>query len=1111
MPEINIPQLLSSLDINTNNLLLNEKYLVNAEKQESVLNSLRYLLYTINKDYSLTERSLPILVACEPDHLINLHRIILSLKYAKKHLSESLVLKLIICAIQCGDETYRATNDIVSQLSLTHMSDLEQFYEPEKITNVHKLITRDYSITHLERFIILKHSYLLNNNYYEVLVPIFNILKNFSLRTLEVALESIKKLAIDNALSLSAVESVLKHGTKISLRAKTYYLCHKNKLENISSLLAAQKNIGINHFKILNLLENHRLLNTEILVEWNRVNPSNEFAGKQYAILFTLSKYQKLNARITAKILKLNLKQLKSLTINDWATMLNLTLSKFNISWPNKTLFTRTLSENSYLEDLAILSYIITMTNQYSVTITQELLIGFICTVSNESLLSNRVALINLVHILEILNKQGLLTNNILTKILFKQLPLYSQGMTLYLSGIAYALDTDYVKDRLIIDQMNRLFELGHICDTPFSKLLAIFIPELSIDNNLFLGNIDILERNLAISIDYNRSAENKIRILAEIIKLYEFLKKSNNYTDELFLKIIKCGLISTTKVNAKFDELYTMFKTISIANDNIGVYQIMHELLDSSNITYLTSLQSKLRELDNNNCALYKLYRLNYFVNELVGREDLDSYLYILDVLSVQLKLLCDKNLFDLHNTRITESFKQVLTLIQESSALTQDTFVFALNYSEMFVNEDGSVLPEIAHVQPEQMNKYSWSDLIEICKSSRTRHERKLAIKSYMGNNVLAHDPRFNVAQSTHTASVHLSTDITFWLLKSKYPDINYSEIEEKLYQDIENYKQSKRYQEELGADKWSIEKGIAGVAIIFSSLAIAEITLSVERKQEALTFMGKMRLFAENSEIQALESTLISKQDTQTSDSVPRFILLLYREIMHNRPDPENEFVVIEAFLKSCYEVVRGYNLDSRGADRSREARDHDICAGGVANKFCEILIDQSLIILFYFVAPESITRKIQAELFQHTRRTYTELCMSNPIAARNDFLRLSDNNQSADVLTEVWDVNKPKIQTSIHGEFFGFLDTEQLDNNIEDFANNALPYIPSPCHFTARRFYSADFIEWFNASNRSLTAANQGIRKYGAFKDDAESLDVNEEKQQEPEAKRHKNGN
>ena len=288
------------------------------------------------------------------------------------------------------------------------------------------------------------------------------------------------------------------------------------------------------------------------------------------------------------------------------------------------------------------------------------------------------------------------------------------------------------------------------------------------------------------------------------------------------------------------------------------------------------------------------------------------------------------------------------------------------------------------------------------------------------------------------------------------------------------------------------------------------MSSIEVSAERKAEVFAFMEKMNLLIENSAIQHLANNLRDDLSSDSYESIPRFLLLLYREIMHNRPDDDNQYVALEAFLKACYESVRGYNLDARGVDRNKQLRNYEICAGGIANKFCEILIDQSDLILFYFVGAETISRKLQAELFQHTRSVYNTLRISDPISARRDFTSLSDNAEAADIIAKIWDEKRSSIRDCVHAEFYGFITPANLDKEIDKFENAALPYIPSPCHFTARRFYSADFVEWFRSTNISLSVARQGVRSFGEFSEGNNLTPSTIDSVPEPQNKRIRNG-
>ena len=1100
MPNINIIPILKKYQINTPmNVLLISNYLENCDEPDNTLLEIDRLVEAVSKDSFINAQIIPTLLQLKPKELIDLYKTVMFIKFGSKKMSMQLIDQLVQCTMHNSVATYNVTITIIGCFDLTSMHDILCIYQPQTITNLDILFKRWKPITNNELLLILRNTYLANEKYQNVILPLIHILKGFDYLTTELALATLRLLDINDAICLNSVNAVLKNGPNMSIRAKVYILCHRNQnqIANIDTLLVSQSNLGKNHLQVLEFLEEHGLLNTDVLVEWHRIKPSNAYAEKQLKILSLIAKYKLLNSNIVANILKLNLKQLKSLTVNDWANQLSISITNLTYILPNVKLFKYSPLENNYLEDLLILSSIFNICEEYSVTTNQKIQNIFDVKLSEDSLLVNRIALKNLSKILFKLHDCNLLSSTMLNNILYRQLPQHDMlVLNSYLVGIAQVIDILESVKLFNGEQINKLFDIDDLTRTTLADLLAIFIPEVTDASSILHEEINIMEISICLENNANKHTVNKIKILPEIIKIYSLLKRTNNFSNEIFKEIIRVALTSTTNIYAKLNELYLILEYIVTAKSQEDSYETMLKLVTSKNMFYLTSLQSMLYNLQYNKYALGKLYNSKYFIEQLISSTDLDSYLKVVVILSNKLKLLCDRNLNTLSEIEITESLKNLLSLAKRCLILDQNIFVSAIKFSEFFVDENGAVLEEVNHIQREQMNLNNWNDLIEICESKKTKNERKLAVKSYLCNNILAHDPNFNFSQSTHTASVHLSTDITFWLLTCKYPDANYAKLEEQLYNDINEYKQSEKYKQKISSDIWSIQKGISGVNILFSTLAISNIELSAERKKESMAFMEKLQILTENSEIKHLEETLREDLDKDTEESIPRFILLLYYEIMQNRPASIRKEAALEAFLKACYESVRGYNLDSRGSDINKRTKNSDICAGGVANKFCEILIGQSKIILFYYVAPESIDRKIQAELIRHVRNKYNLLKITDPITTRRDFQSLADDENVSDVLTTTWEESKDEVLRVIIEDFFGFINSDKLATMMHEFETSALPYIPSPKHYSARRFYSSEFIEWFNATSLNLSAAQQGKRKFGEFNDNAESQDISQ---------------
>ena len=304
------------------------------------------------------------------------------------------------------------------------------------------------------------------------------------------------------------------------------------------------------------------------------------------------------------------------------------------------------------------------------------------------------------------------------------------------------------------------------------------------------------------------------------------------------------------------------------------------------------------------------------------------------------------------------------------------------------------------VQNITPTQLRSH-WHRITPILQNPNlTPEQLNQALRDYVNFDILRRErglplnntpAPINGHQSTHTASVHTTTDLTAWLLLEKHkkelekhkkkktdpinllglwPVIKHKFLQRKtqIEQKIQNLELS-----QTDSTEGQVEQ-LRGAHTILDALISTEskmktaedclkrltdvscdIVLSVEKKQTALNYINESEL-KHDAVIQALLPGLIEQNGQESKLSLQQFIGWIYEEIEQNPSKPD----YILGFIEALYEIQRGYYLDKKGQDDLKES--HSICYGGTANKFPELLVGLSSLIHFVFITEATILANI-----------------------------------------------------------------------------------------------------------------------------------------------------
>ncbi|MCE3045763.1 hypothetical protein [Legionella sp. 16cNR16C] len=402
--------------------------------------------------------------------------------------------------------------------------------------------------------------------------------------------------------------------------------------------------------------------------------------------------------------------------------------------------------------------------------------------------------------------------------------------------------------------------------------------------------------------------------------------------------------------------------------------------------------------------------------------------------------KLLNEASLFRLTHFAQPNSMGQGLSQLQ-SAGLLKANFELLRPFDQVLFSRPmlgiWNAMP-LGELRQDDVNSF-----IAICRSDGTIEEKQNAIRNYVNQNLLYLDEEelvqleINRAQSTHTASVHATTDLTAWLL-----DLNHRQnpVTLKSIQEITSLL------EDLADETLDAEQKRAAIDCLkrLSSLP-AEIVLDSEKKAIALRLAKETELGKEAA-ISPLLPLMEQEAERLQVISIEQFIRLIFHNISQ-----DDQLDYWAAFVSALYEIQRGYNLDAMGSDNV-PAEDKEICFGGTANKFCERLQGLSPLIKFIYVDNVSIILKIKQLLLNEILNTADELINEQ---ANDEFVLLignmQDDEKSIHRYHQAFGYLKPQLEQLLELRVYSIIyGHDALDKLLNDFeiAIDNFPDITNP---------------------------------------------------------------
>jgi hypothetical protein len=330
-------------------------------------------------------------------------------------------------------------------------------------------------------------------------------------------------------------------------------------------------------------------------------------------------------------------------------------------------------------------------------------------------------------------------------------------------------------------------------------------------------------------------------------------------------------------------------------------------------------------------------------------------------------------------------------------------------------------------------------------------------------------------NGEQSTHTASVHATTDLTAWLISTE----NHSKrsAHPTSFAPIKDALQALAPTATMTADK------IRTALTCLDRLDRSPVTIRLNsaQKQRSLAFI-KSELVGD-PRIAALIPALEQDQHRETELTLLEFIMWIYQDMStHPRGD------YMEALVETLFEIQRGYNANDSGQDDGN-ARDLSICFGGTANKCCERLKGLSPLIQFIFTNEESISFKITplllSALLRHVETLYSA-AQTRDRQAQERFCALINDLKNPDKVSDIYEslFSEEQLMPLLAEEFKAYIlltgQTTMIKTVIGKFLANALPYLP---HIDIAAgpgtIYSADFLKAFARFDAAKLTMEAGL--------------------------------
>ena len=548
----------------------------------------------------------------------------------------------------------------------------------------------------------------------------------------------------------------------------------------------------------------------------------------------------------------------------------------------------------------------------------------------------------------------------------------------------------------------------------------------------------------------------------------YQMVESTMFYSKSQMVMFISQIINPTQLKNTKKDKIKRVKS--DLVNEDL-----LKKLFALNGSNFLQELLSKLTEID----------KLNFFLSDInLINIMLDHPRPIHFVLA--LCLIDDAGLLNpnhlqalIENKTFLGGVYELLGKLKQAHLLNDYNLQALFASAPVLSSEDGlGMLRRFNDLPPHLWTQNLWNNLIERCLQEGDVQMGRLSIDRYLYQ--LIHPAPavvqqvmrgLNYAQNTHSASTHLSTDLT--IFRMAIQKTNNEEIHSFMNELLDFIREKLKYfhnSQDLAYHQ--MQKGWRGFFRVMKSTD--SLILSLDRMNNILGFMD--RKLAENEPV--FESSIIGefRKTTQLESVVNQggismllsvFAGRLMFDIIKNKPSGVAKETLMEALMGAFYECQRGGNFNPSGEDLDFKSQDLPICPSGAANKLCEKLSSLSPNILFYHVSEMSVTLKIQT-LFLHGVKQKIDVLRGNGQhdVANQHIQVLKEDIPANAFFRQCWDEQKVKLRADIFRDFNLFYSQNKLAEFINHFHDGILPDISSPTIKEIAHYFNSDFLEWFS---------------------------------------------
>lgn len=623
-------------------------------------------------------------------------------------------------------------------------------------------------------------------------------------------------------------------------------------------------------------------------------------------------------------------------------------------------------------------------------------------------------------------------------------------------------------------------------CSLP--TIIQILLPEFELSQDVWHR----LEQESARIYKKSRDVKMDRGLLREIVELWKLILKHDLNTPTIREALIE-GQLDRVKLNTTRRDRTSVpiFLTSLLKERSVDVTLLETMLVSPALKSRVSALEDCFLEharygigYDESFYLLKYDLLFNLFTENYLLQADSDLQLFSdLMHICVKLKTSAPEYLDDaqqLQRLIDSQSYRTISTLIN-FPALSNDlreVFQDVLSHYENFCDENNRLLLQLIRIPPHVLTREHWGRMLQICRNDDlTLANRRVAISRMLVAMVPAAPRRLapvfqgrvqgiNGAQTTHTESVHMGTNITMWLMNINRASLKTEKIKTQTIIFQEKIKKMAKNKERSLIDTYRL----GGLIKAMQNPSGLVLQLSVEEKQRCMDFINKKQLFAGDKSriMDALQQSL----SAPLSMSFYQFIMSLYHDILATKPDSIADEDVFEALLRASYECHRGYNLNDKGVDTDLNAPSRSLCLSGSFNKFCEILSPFSDNIFHFFVSDATIMARAKCMFLEGLSNSIDESCRYGRFNEAKQKLNLLQSDDAGEAFESLYDDHNASLSLDIHQEFLHFKSPEKIEAILSGFKLNAVPYFQSPLSDSAANVLTPLFIKWFKTKISSI---------------------------------------